>query len=200
MEGIWFYWLAWIGWVILTFFWPKGKLRTVLTACLLILIITAHKNIDILQTEASIGFIFLFACNFVLIIHYSYMKLLYLFISTVIMSFSYVSFHLFKIYDPVWVMFHPSFMVAVLLTYLALLLVKNQKERYIIFLFGLCQGELLYGIIMDYFSFPVIFGALSFFDIAAIGLTCISCWNGFEKLSAAINQSIKKTNKRKAGI
>jgi hypothetical protein len=200
LEGIWFYWLAWLGWIILTFFFKKGKLRTGLAILLLIIIITAHHNISVLHTQMSIGFLLLLVFNYLLIANFSYKKLLYLFVSTVIMAFSYVSFYLFSIYDPVWVIFHPSYMAALILTYLVLLLFKVKQERYTAFLFGLCHGELLYGLIMDYYTFPVTFGNLEFFDVFAIGATFISIWNGFENLSAVINQIARKTNKRKAGI
>ncbi|WP_456278528.1 YphA family membrane protein [Bacillus sp. AK128] len=200
MEGIWFYWFAWIGWIILTFFFKKDRLRTTLTSILLLILITAHHNIPILHTEVSLGFLVILVVNYCSIANFSYKKLAYLFIYTVILAFSYVSFHLFSIYDPVWVFFHPSFMVAIILTYLTLLLIKEKKERYILYLFGLSHGELLYGFIMDYHRFPITFGGLSFFDIFAIGATFISIWNGFELLSAALNQTLRKTNKRKAGI
>jgi hypothetical protein len=200
LEGIWFYWLAWLGWIVLTFFFKKGKLRTGLASCLLLIMITAHQTLSVLHTSVSIGFILLLILNYLLVTSFSYKKLLYLFVCTVIISFSYVSFYLYSIFDPVWVMFHPSFMLAFLLTYLVLLLFKVKKERYIAFLFGLSHGDLLYVFVMDYYSFPITFGNLAFFDVMAIGITFISTWNGFELLSAVLNQSTKRTNKRKAGI
>jgi hypothetical protein len=200
MEGIWFYWLAWLGWVVVTFLAKKGKLRTWLSYSLLLFIITAHQVVLIYQSPVSIGFLFMMLCVYSYASRLPNHKLLYTFICTVILTFSFVSFHLFRMFDPVWVIFHPSFMVALILTYLVLTLIKNMRERILIFLFGLCHGEVLYSIIMERYSFPYIIGNLAFFDVVALGLLFISLWNGFELVSSSFNQSTRKTNKRKAGI
>jgi hypothetical protein len=200
LEGIWFYWLAWLGWVVVTFFVKKGRLRTGLAYSLLLFIITAHQVVSIYQSTVSIGFLFMLMSVYLYAARLPNLKLLYAFICTIILTFSFVSFHLFRMFDPVWVIFHPSFMVALILTYLVLILNKNMAERILIFLFGLCHGEVLYSVIMERYSFPYIIGNLAFFDVAALGLLFISLWNGFELVSASFNQSTRKTNKRKAGI
>jgi hypothetical protein len=200
MEGIWFYWFAWMGWVIITFFFKKGKTRTKLSYLTLMLIITANLNVLYANNNISLGFLLMMIFGYISASRLPNRRLLYIFICTVILSLSFVSFHLFSIFDPVWVIFHPSFMLGFILTYLVLILVKNINERMVIFFLGICHGELLYGYIMKHFSFPYIFGSLSFFDLTAIGLLFISIWWGVEALSDYLNQSTTKTNKRKAGI
>jgi hypothetical protein len=91
-------------------------------------------------------------------------------------------------------------MLAIILTYLVLILEKSTKERFIIFLLGVSHGELLYGYLMEYFLFPLKIGSLSFFDITAIGLLFISIWCGLETVSSYLNHSTSKSSKRKAGI
>ncbi len=199
LEGIWFYWFAWLGWIIITFFLKKGYYRTGLASIVLLLLITAHHSFSFLNINISTGFLLLLLITYVQAARIKNIKLLYILICTFILSFAFVSFHLFRLFDPVWVIFHPAFMVAIILTYLVLLLAKNMKERFITFLFGVCHGEVLYSVIMDYFSFPYRMGSLSFFDVVALGIMLISIWHGIERLSVTINQGISKTSKRKAG-
>ncbi|MFZ3588634.1 YphA family membrane protein [Bacillus sp. DJP31] len=200
MEGISFYWFAWMGWIIITFFMKKGKLRTRLASLVLILLITAHHHSSFSKIEVSYGFIVLLLITYIQVAYMKNSKLLYILICTFILTFAYVSFQLFRLFDPIWVIFQPSFMVAFILIYLVLLLAKSRKERIIMFLFGVSHGEILYGVIMDYFRFPYSMGNLSFFDVVVFGIILLFMWDGIERLSAMFNQGISKTSKRKAGI
>lgn len=200
MEGIWFYWVTWMGWIVVTFFLKKGELRFKLALFILLYIISAHYVFSFHEINISLGFLILLGMSYVLVSGLPNHKLFYFFICSVILSFSYVSFFLFKLFDPVWVIINPAFMLAFILMYLVIILVKDIKTRVNLFLFGSCHGELLYGLIMNYFTFPHIVGYLSFFDAVAIGLVFMTFWYGFERISAYINQVALKSNKRRAGI
>ncbi len=199
LDGIWFYWFAWMGWIIITFHLQKGKLRSRLAIAVLVLISSAHINFLVYKMYVSVGFVFLLFLLYFEAARLKNMKLLYILICTFILTFAYVSFQLFRIFDPVWIIFHPVLMVTFILTYLVLILVKGMKERLLTFLFGICHGEILNSVIMQYFKFPYNLGDLLFFDVVAIGLVLISLWFGIERFSSSINLSLIKTNKRKAG-
>jgi hypothetical protein len=200
MEGIWFYWFAWMGWVVITFFLKKGHIRTYSSYFTLLLIITANLTMTFLGNTMSLGFLLMFVVAYMSASRLANKRLLFIFICTVILSLSFVSFYLFRLFDPVWVIFHPSFMLALILTYLTIILVKDLKERLVLFLLGVCHGDFLQYFVMKYFAFPHVVGSLAFFDITAIGLLFISVWGGLEGLTTYFNQSMTKNNKRKAGI
>ncbi|MBM6619880.1 YphA family membrane protein [Bacillus suaedaesalsae] len=200
MEGIWFYWFTWIGWIIVTFFHKKNSTRTYLTILFLFLIITADISWVFINFEITLGYITLFISAFIYSSKIPNKKLPYLLICTLILTMAYVCFYLFSLFDPVWVLFNPKFMLGALLTYIVLLLMKEKELRFLTFAFGVCYGELVHFCIMKYYSFPYILGSLSFFDVAALGLLFISSWNGLEIVTSHFNHSMNKTNKRKAGI
>ncbi|KAA0550278.1 hypothetical protein FZW96_02770 [Bacillus sp. BGMRC 2118] len=201
MEGIWFYWFSWMGWIIVTFLLKKNRTRTIIAFILLFLIITANiSGVVFHYFEVSLGYLILFISTFIFSSKLPNKKLPYLIICTMIISMAYVCFYLFSLFDPVWILFNPTFMLGTLLTYIVLLLQKEKGMRMLTFSFGVCYGEFVHFCVMKYHSFPYTLGGLSFFDVTAIGIVLISCWNTFETVSSHFNQSLNKVNKRKAGI
>lgn len=200
MEGILFYWFSWIGWVVVTFFFKKNVNRDFFAFLFLVLIITADFSVILYGTEFSIGFILLYLSAFMYSSNIPNKKLPYLIICNMILSMSYVIFYLFSIFDPVWLLFNPTFMLGGLLTYIVLLLVKEKEMRIMTLVFGVCTGELVLLLIMDYFSFPYMLGNITFFDVVALGFLLVSSWNGIEIIISYFNHSVIKSNKRKAGI
>lgn len=200
MEGIWFYWISWISWVVVTFFLKKDRVRLQLATIILILIIAAHYIVSFNQINVSAGFIIMFIMVYMFVSVIPNQRLIYFFICTIILSFAFVSFYLFKLFDPVWVVFEPTIMLAFILIYLVFLLEKGMKNRILLFIFGSTHGELLYAAVMNHFSFPHVMGSLSFFDALAVGLLFITLLKAFERLSAYFQQHTQKTNKRREGI
>ncbi|MFD1738569.1 hypothetical protein ACFSCX_18765 [Bacillus salitolerans] len=199
MEGIWFYWIGWIGWVITTFIVGKGKVRTQVAILILVLLSFAHMKISILSHEISIGFLILLFVSYMMSAKLNNITLLYISICTIILGLAYVTFYLFSLFDPVWIVFNPTFMVSFILTYLVLLLTKQSLKRYIIFIIGICHGEVLYRVILSKIQFTQTIGTLLFFDIVAIGIFMISLWNGLELLSTYFNQLQQKQARERLG-
>ncbi|MEK5065148.1 hypothetical protein NSS72_17130 [Cytobacillus sp. FSL R5-0596] len=89
---------------------------------------------------------------------------------------AYVTFHLFELFDPVWVIFPREWMLSFLMVYMAVLLQKNRMLRLPLILLGGIQGEFLYAFILKPFSFPYTIGSLAFLDIMSISFSISALW------------------------
>ena len=113
MEGLYFYWLAWIGWIWVTFIMDKkNPARIKVAIWLLAVIFTAPYKVNILSYD-----IYLSAFTIVLFLFIETKRLkpgafLYSFISSFIIMLAYTSFLLFELFDPVWVLFDRKIMIA----------------------------------------------------------------------------------------
>src|SRR5690606_32574001 len=154
-EGIMFYWIAWTFWVITTFFMKKeDSLRLGFSLWLLALIILSPYSVPVFDFEISIAGIFLGCSIFGFGARIKGKKLLYLFICSFIIMLAYVCFHLFALFDPVWLVFPRNWMLAAVLVFTSLILQENKVSRILIILLGALQGEVLYALILSKYSFP----------------------------------------------
>ena len=65
MDGSTFYFVAWIGWIIVTFFMKKGLIRWKLGACILIFIICSPLHVTIASFVVSVNALLLCIISFI---------------------------------------------------------------------------------------------------------------------------------------
>lgn len=203
MDGTFFYWIAWFFWIITTFFMKKSRNRIVYTVIVLLLIIFSNKviEIDVFKINVSL-LITLLSCYILLALFTgknNYKKVVYLLVSTLTITTAYVSFHLFELFDPIWVVFNRTIMLVFCLVYLTLLLIKDRKKRVLCMMIGTCQGELLYAFILKNFPFEYEIGDLAFFDVMAISVFTLFIWSALETTIHYFDTYFQKTTKEKHG-
>lgn len=99
MDGSTFYFVAWIGWIIVTFFMKKDSIRWKLGACILIFIIFSPLHVTIVSFTVSVNALLLCIISFIGITLYSIWKKLYGLLSALIIAMLYTSFYLLEVYD-----------------------------------------------------------------------------------------------------
>ncbi|MBX9972843.1 hypothetical protein [Cytobacillus firmus] len=177
MEGLIFYWISWMVWIMATFFMDRNnKYRFLLSAWILFFIILSPWTLKILNVETSIGGLFLLISLYIFAGRLKKLSKFYFLFCAFILMMAYVTFHLFELFDPVWVIFSRNWMLSVLLVYMAVLLQKNRMLRLPLVLLGGIQGEVLYALILKKFSFPYTIGSLAFLDIMAISVSISAVW------------------------
>ncbi|MDR6998560.1 hypothetical protein [Neobacillus niacini] len=198
MEGSMFYWICWSFWVYLTFFLNKqNPYRFKLAASILIVIILSTIHFGIGNTEVYASGLFIFILTF---ISYSKEKLraiIYFFICSYIVGIAYVTFHLFEIFDPVWIIIKKEWMMGILLGYLAILLQKTLRGRLLIVLNGTMQGEFLYALILSKYHFPYSIGAYAYLDVCALISFLLVGWSFFENAGTIFQNHFNYTGKAK---
>ncbi|MFE7062442.1 hypothetical protein ACFVAD_09825 [Sutcliffiella sp. NPDC057660] len=198
-EGLYFYFLSWVGWIIVTFFFAKSQQRFLLSALLLLIIIGSNTFIPVVDFQVSVSFIVLAIMAIILLVKVLKKHFLLHYFSICTVALAYVCFKLFEIYDPVWIIFHRTWMLSIILLYLALLLFKSKSERYVFLLTGLLMGELLSIFVLhSVFRYSII-GAFEFLDVFSLTVSGLSVWVFFETVTVYLDGFIQKRVKEKQG-
>ncbi|MEH7525478.1 hypothetical protein V7149_19735, partial [Bacillus sp. JJ1503] len=121
----------------------------------------------------------------------------YVLFSSFIVMIAYVCFHLFALFDPVWLIFPRKWMLALLMIALAIILHTNKVYRLIIILFGSIQGEFLYAYILNKYSFPHLIGSYAYLDGITLAAALLGAWSGFEYLTSFYEKHINHLEKEK---
>jgi hypothetical protein len=190
MEGLFFYWLAWMAWIWATFFMDKkNPVRTKIAVWLLAAIIAAPYKTNIFTFELHLSAAAITMFLFLETKQKRIGAFFYLFLSSFIIMLAYTSFLLFELYDPVWVLFDRKIMIAAVGFYLAILLQKNKYSRALALISGLLQGDILYAAILKTFNFPYPISSLAFLDVLLISLAMLNTWSAIEAVIAIMSKS-----------
>ena len=200
MDGSTFYFIAWIGWVVVTFFMKKDHIRWKLGACILIFMICSPLHVTIASFMVSVNALLLCIISFIGIALYSVWKKLYSLLSALIIAMLYTSFHLLEIYDPIWIVVDRVFLLSSALVYASVLLHGDRILRLCSLYVGMLQGELLVTFIFRKLNFPYDYGSLAFFDIVAVSTLFMAVLFWIAKASVYMEQFKRKTRKRKARV
>lgn len=121
---------------------------------------------------------------------------LYILLTSLIICTSYVTFQLFKLYDPVWLIFEERLMLSGIIIYLILMLHKSQKNRFLTLIIGSAHGEFLYKLITAKLDFYIEIGSHFLLDIMAVCSLFFIGWYLLENLSYVIDTQSKRHNKK----
>ena len=118
MEGLLFYWLFWMCWILTTFFYPKCHPdRLKFSAWILVTIILSTMHINLYGFELSVSGLFILFTSYLYIVQFEKKQILYILLTSFIIMIMYVCFLLFELFDPVWVIMKREWMLSLLITY-----------------------------------------------------------------------------------
>jgi hypothetical protein len=201
VEGLYFYGFAWAIWIITTFLMKKKSNIRLPIACLILLaIIISPYTIKIRDTAVSYISIFMMLVIFTRIGYFTLRKKIYFFLTSLIISIGYGTFLLFELFDPIWIIFKREWMLAILITYLSVLLQEKLAWRISTIIIGCIYGDIIFAIIIQRFSFPYLIGSMSFLDICSLSSIILFGWEGIkisinylESLYHAVEREKQKT-------
>jgi hypothetical protein len=201
MDGLYFYWLFWCGWIISTFFIDKqNPYRLKVSFWILVAISISTTGINSLGLTISGTGIWIIISVYWVISKLELRKVLYFFISGFIVMLGTVCFFLFELYDPVWVIFETKWLLAILIACLAILLHSDKYLRILVLMHGMIHGEIFYAIILKSYTFPYPVASLSFLDSFSISVSLLVLWNGLENVIAYFEKYIGTTEKGKQKV
>ncbi|MBT2677699.1 hypothetical protein J7E38_01725 [Bacillus sp. ISL-35] len=190
MEGLYFYWLAWIGWVWVTFIMDKNHPdRRKWAVCLLAVIIAAPYKVDFLIFEFHMSAFPIAIFIFMETRRKKTGSFLYLFITSFIIMLAYTSFLMFELFDPVWVLFDRKLMLGAAGFYLAILLHKSRQDRMLALVTGFLQGDILYSAVLWRFNFPYEVASMTFMDILFISSGMLITWSAVESFISIMSKT-----------
>jgi hypothetical protein len=198
LEGTMFYWICWMYWIILTFIFDKhNPFRFKLSITVLVMIILANIHFIVMGLDLYAGGLFLLVLVYVLIGREKRGAIIYFFICSFIVTIAYVTFHLFEIFDPIWIVFKKEWMMAICFTIIALLLQKNLRGRLLIIVSGTMQGELLYAYILSKYQFPYSIGSLAYLDVCLLISAILAGWSCLENAGSFFGNHFNLLGKAK---
>lgn len=198
MEGILFYWVTWMFWIIITFFMKRNhKERFFLASSLLLVIILSTKMITIFGLHFSASSIVLYLTIIYILAKYERKIIYSVFFCAFVVTLAIGCFHIYELFDPVWLIFPRIWMLSGLLTALSIILNSNKVFRFFILLVGTIQGDFLYALIIKKFSFPYTIGSFAFFDIVSLSAALLFIWNGIEILAEFYAKYYNQSEKEK---
>jgi hypothetical protein len=199
LDGSVFYWICWCFWTYLTFILNKqNPYRLKLSALILSLIILENYHFTLAGFDLYTGGLFLLFVSYAFTYGEKRKTIAYFFVCSFIVSIAYVTFHLFEIFDPVWVIFNKDWMMGILICYLSILLQKGLKGRILMVASGTMQGEFFYAYILRKFDFSYSIGTLTYLDAFAITSILLVGWSCLENAGIyfennfALNQKSKQ--------
>ena len=192
MEGIYFYWFFWIAWIYTTFLLEKTGKRVSISMVILLFIIFSDKHINVNDMLVNTTTLLCLLVGYLLVSRKKTGTLFYYLSISLILTSSYVTFRLFQLYDPVWVMFHPTMKLALILLILIIILIREQSIRIGLLLLGVAQGELVYTLFLNKIVPQPVLGQLESLDIIAITAGISFFWFGFEKMVAILDDYVKQ--------
>jgi hypothetical protein len=196
MEGTMFYLVYWCFWIFLTFILSRqNPHRLKLSAVLLIQIILANIHFRVAGFDVYAGGLFILLLAYASSYQEKLITILYFCICSFIVMIAYGAFHLFEIFDPVWIIFNKDWMMGICLCYLAILLQKDLRGRLLIIASGTMQGEILYAYILKRFDFPYPIGAPGYLDVFAISSILLTVWSCLENFGAYFENNLNISQK-----
>ncbi|WP_430487393.1 YphA family membrane protein [Priestia flexa] len=197
MEGFLFYWFAWIGWIISTFFLGKTPLRWKVSMLLLISIMLSTTSVWVGPFFISYTYLFLLVMVCIDASRFKASKQLYVLFISLIVMFAYVGFCLLELYDPVWIFVNRQWLLTAIILYIVFLLVKDDYMRCIVILLGLLGGDFLYSLIVTSLSMPYPVGHPTFLDLVAAVLMLLFIWKIVRTFASQFDWLLGKFQRQK---
>ncbi|PLR82637.1 hypothetical protein CVD25_05275 [Bacillus canaveralius] len=198
MEGIIFYWISWLIWILATFFLKKeNRYRFRISLAMLIAIMLSTAQFSLF------GFSFYWAPVVLLLFVYWEIaklkkgQLAYYIICALIVTLAYVSFLLFELFDPVWVLFDRKLMLGFIIVYLIVVLYEDIKMRICILLSGAFHGEVVFALIIKKLAINYKIGALEFLDLVALAAGVLLGWNGLKYAILLLEKTVSQFEREK---
>lgn len=198
MDGLFFYWILWMAWVIFMFFVPNTyQHRYAILFHLLAVIFLAAYELKVYRYVMNLSSIYLFiVCSFY-IRSLSLFKTIAFILSCFIISLGYASFQIFSLVDPIWVIFKAEWMLGILLNYLVIILFRDWKMRIVALLIGMIIGDSIYAALLRFNYIPYTAGSYVWMDMAVLILLLNFIWVSLEFTSRFIQGAIANQNTAK---
>lgn len=178
MDGLFFYWIIWMGWVVAVFFLPKTTVRSQLICHILILIILSGYELAVYPYRVGLGGLYLLVCLLIYNRKLSFIHTSYFVFKFCTIGIGYAAFQLFALLDPIILIFDASWMQAIAINYTAFLLFKDWKQRISAIIIGMVLGDCVFAGLLAVHTLPYKSISLEWLDnvtlSVTVGLACIA--------------------------
>lgn len=195
MNGLLFYWIAWLSWVWITWIMEKGDQRLKWAVIILLAIIVSNDSFYLFDVSIHACLSLFFAVGFIELYRFPLRKQIYLCFTSLFSALGYTALSLFALYEPAWVIFSFDWICALLLLFTCTLLCKTFSQRLVFLFFVVAGGEILYGMILYRLQLYNEIGSAGYLDRIALvflGLVLLSAVHRTVKLMERIVSRYKE--------
>lgn len=164
-NGLLFFYIFWILWIMITFFMPKTKERTVLAVFILLCLCFANSYIN-LSIPVSITYVILLTG--LAFLQSKQSRVVYHFFCTFTISIGSSAMLLWEANTTIWLVTSREILIPLAMVAISFFLTNGFYSRLTCSLFGLCIGDFMFKTILYFFSFKEIIGDKAFLDIASV--------------------------------
>lgn len=197
MDGVLFYWLGWIFWIITTFLMRKGKNRTTLTCLILLIIALSLVKFSIFGYEIGLSFCLLICGSFFLLAKQK-RKVYILFVITFI-GFTYTGLRLWEVVSPIWVIIPRVYLYGAIIILLTLFFSKNYIQSFLIGCLSISFGEVAYVLLVGRIGWDLPIGDSGIMDLLFLhvsSLFILYIWKEIKLKFEDILQQVELQKKR----
>jgi hypothetical protein len=173
-DGILFYWFMWMGWTAATFLFEKNQKRNVIVFILLPGIILSGYFIPFSNGSVNAALIYFLCTGLVYVISNSKNLFYYLIVSLIIAT-SYVTLHVFALYDPAKLFIEKKYLFIIVLAAITFLLCKRTNDLFFLPLIGFFIGETLFQLLIYRLSGQIEIGSMFVLDLLASTTMMMFC-------------------------
>ncbi|WGD68876.2 YphA family membrane protein [Bacillus subtilis] len=193
MEQFYYYWSMWFLWVLTTFIFEKTKRRIAVSVFILTNIILSIHDIA-LYFSLNAAYMMFFVCGCVYAGYLGMYRFRYLMVYlTLVAAHAFV--YLFALYDPVWFIIKPEWAAVILIVLLTASVERNFEKQLVLFVLGMCQGELVYSFVIQNLAGAMAVGGFQWLNACSAGIILLFGISKYEHLANQIGQKSKRSNK-----
>ncbi|MCZ0701850.1 hypothetical protein J2T56_000375 [Natronobacillus azotifigens] len=161
-----FYWLSWLFWIIITFFFPNIQLRNRLAALTLIVISLSQSTFIIFGLELYMSYVLLTITYLLILLKQK--ESLELLAVIFFLAISYTGLKFILIVRPIWLFIPDAMILTTIYTLVAFLVTNSVVKRYLIASFPLLLGEFFYVIFVSQLAWSMRLGDIRFIHLILI--------------------------------
>jgi hypothetical protein len=196
IDGLLFFWLSWLSWIIATFLIKKTSKRFQIAIIILLAIIFSHSYLAIHTISLNLSMLLLLIIGCVILASSKKKQKIYILIISSIIMMAYVSILMLHLYDPIWFIFNIKYMIAIVCACITLFLCRDLKFAVAALLIGVNFGELIYSLVI-YNIHQIIYLQPHFaLDIIAISFSTAFLFHTYSNLLNFMEKSTMKSAKR----
>jgi len=182
LEDLLFYWFSWILWVIVTFFFKKTRARFYLAVWILIVMIVKPLTIPGIQGDISLAYIFLTLGAMIWIGQTIKWHHFLSMITMTSLAFLYAALQLSYWFSPVIFLIHETWLVAVIMVFVTLLVVSKPHNRVPWLIVACCIGNFWQAVVVSPLTSGLHLGFNHFFNDVSAMVILLVAWHVVERL------------------
>lgn len=198
MDGLLFYWISWMIWIIVTFLMPKNKYRNYLAMAILMVIFCSNAVILVNNVEVYLTIAILYFGSIVAIVNCQ--NIVKSISKAICIVFGYVGLLFWEQISPIWIVIPRTILIPLIGFVLLIILSDSFQERCVLWCLGLTSGEIIHGLILNSYKLSEGIGEMAFMDVLIVEIGFLITTTSLLKLKRKIDLFVRSIEEQKKKV